>query len=90
MIDVQYSENVSILQLSDTAFVLKINDAKVYHFLLTHCERELGWGKMIQTSQSFLNGEIEYQINLTEMDVEHFGREFFMLEPELLDDISKN
>jgi hypothetical protein len=32
MIDVQYSENVSILQLSDTAFVLKINDAKVYHF----------------------------------------------------------
>ncbi len=31
---------------------------------------------MIQTSQSFLNGEIEYQINLAEMDVEHFGREF--------------
>jgi hypothetical protein len=57
---------------------------------LTHCERELGWGKMIQTSQSFLNGEIEYQINLAEMDVEHFGREFFMLEPELLDNISKN
>ena len=51
MIDVQYSENVSILQLSDTAFVLKINDAKVYHFLLTHCERELGWGKMIQNNE---------------------------------------
>ncbi len=45
MIDVQYSENVSILQLSDTAFVLKINDAKVYHFLLTHCERELAGEK---------------------------------------------
>jgi hypothetical protein len=39
---------------------------------------------------SYSKSEIEYQINLAEMDVEHFGREFFMLEPELLDNISKN
>lgn len=34
MIDVQYSENVSIQQLADNAFLLKINDAKVYQYLL--------------------------------------------------------
>jgi hypothetical protein len=53
MIDVQYSENVSIQQLADNAFLLKINDAKVYQYLLVQCGTTFGWERSIQKSQSF-------------------------------------
>lgn len=90
MIDVQYSENVSIHQLSDDAFLLRVNDAKVYQYLLKQCCKEFGWERSIQKSQSFFNGDIEYQINLSDIPLENFGRDFFMLEPELLDNIAKS
>lgn len=90
MIDVQYSENVSIQQLSDDAFLLKINDAKVYQYLLMQCEKEFGWERSIQKTQNFLNGDIEYQINVSDIPLENFGRDFFMLEPELLNNIAKS
>ncbi|KXZ69197.1 hypothetical protein [Acinetobacter venetianus] len=90
MIDVQYSENVSIHQLSDNTFLLKINDAKVYQYLLMQCGKGFGWERSIQKSQSFLNGDIEYQINVSEIPLENFGKDFFMLEPELLNNIAKS
>lgn len=90
MIDVQYSKNVLIQQISDNAFLLKINDAKVYQYLLTQCGRDFGWERSIQRSQSFLNGVIEYQINVSDIPLENFGRDFFMLEPELLNNIAKS
>ena len=90
MIDVQYSENVSIQQLADNAFLLKINDAKVYQYLLVQCGTTFGWERSIQKSQSFLNGDIEYQINVSDLALEHFGKDFFMLEPELLNNIAKS
>lgn len=90
MIDVQYSENVSIHQLSDNTFLLKINDAKVYQYLLMQCGKGFGWERFIQKSQSFLNGGIEYQINVSEIPLENFGKDFFMLEPELLNNIAKS
>ncbi|ENU58581.1 MULTISPECIES: hypothetical protein [Acinetobacter] len=90
MIDVQYSKNVSIQQLADDAFVLRINDAKVYQYLLTQCGKTFGWERSIQKSQSFLNGDIEYQINVSDLALEHFGKDFFMLEPELLNNIAKS
>ncbi|WP_278397020.1 hypothetical protein [Acinetobacter venetianus] len=90
MIDVQYSENVSIHQLSDNTFLLKINDVKVYQYLLMQCGKEFGWERSIQKSQSFLNGDIEYQINVSEIPLENFGKDFFMLEPELLNNIAKS
>ena len=89
MIDVQYSENVSIQQLADNAFLLKINDAKVYQYLLVQCGTTFGWERSIQKSQSFFNGDIEYQINVSNIPLENFGRVFFMLEPELLNNIAK-
>lgn len=90
MIEVQYSENVSIHQLSDNTFLLKINDAKVYQYLLMQCGKGVGWERSIQKSQSFLNGDIEYQINVSEIPLENFGKDFFMLEPELLNNIAKS
>ncbi|ENV36669.1 hypothetical protein HWI77_09490 [Acinetobacter venetianus] len=90
MIDVQYSENVSIHQLSDNTFLLKINDVKVYQYLLMQCGKEFGWERSIQKSQSFLNGDIEYQINVSEIPLENFGKDFFMLEPEFLNNIAKS
>jgi len=90
MIDVQYSENVSIQQLADDEFLLKINDAKVYQYLLTQCEKGFGWERSIQKTQNFLNGDIEYQINVSDIPLENFGRDFFMLEPELLNNIAKS
>jgi len=90
MIDVQYSENVSIHQLSDNTFLLKINNVKVYQYLLMQCGKRFGWERSIQKSQSFLNGDIEYQINVSEVPLENFGKDFFMLEPELLDNIAKS
>ncbi|MGR0305957.1 hypothetical protein [Acinetobacter beijerinckii] len=90
MIDVQYSENVSIQQLADNAFLLKINDAKVYQYLLMQCGTTFGWERSIQKSQSFFNGDIEYQINVSNIPLENFGREFFMLEPELLNNIARS
>ncbi|KXZ67294.1 hypothetical protein [Acinetobacter venetianus] len=90
MIDVQYFENVSIHQLSDNTFLLKINDVKVYQYLLMQCGKEFGWERSIQKSQSFLNGDIEYQINVSEIPLENFGKDFFMLEPELLNNIAKS
>ena len=90
MIDVQYSENVSIHQLSDNTFLLKINDVKVYQYLLMQCGKWFGWERSIQKSQSFLNGDIEYQINVSEIPLENFGKDFFMLEPELLNNIAKS
>jgi len=86
MIDVQYSENVSIQQLADNAFLLKINDAKVYQYLLVQCGTTFGWERSIQK----FNGDIEYQINVSNIPLENFGRDFFMLEPELLNNIAKS
>ena len=90
MIDVQYSQNVSIQQLSDNAFLLKVNDVKVYQYLLRQCGKGFGWERSIQKSQSFLNGGIEYHISVSDIPLENFGRDFFMLEPELLNNIAKN
>jgi hypothetical protein len=71
-------------------FLLRVNDAKVYQYLLKQCGKEFGWERSIQKSQSFFNGDIEYQINLSDIPLENFGRDFFMLEPELLDNIAKS
>ena len=90
MLGVQYSDNVAIQQISESAFVLKINDAKVYQYLLTQCSNEFGWDRSIQKSQNFLNGDIEYHINVTDIPLESFGRDFFMLEPELLNNIAQS
>lgn len=90
MIDVQYAENVLIQQVAETTFLLKITDAKVYQYLLTQCGKGFGWERSIQKSQYFLNGDIEYHINLSDIPLENFGREFFMLEPELLNNIAKS
>ncbi|MBC9229221.1 hypothetical protein HI850_007755 [bacterium SPL81] len=90
MIDVQYSENVSIQQLADNAFLLKINDAKVCQYLLVQCGTTFGWERSIQKSQSFFNGDIEYQINVSNIPLENFGRDFFMLEPELLNNVARS
>jgi hypothetical protein len=39
---------------------------------------------------TLLNGDIEYQINVSDLALEHFGKDFFMLEPELLNNIAKS
>ena len=54
MLGIQYSDNVAIQQISDNTFVLKINDAKVYQYLLTQCTKQFGWDRSIQQSQNFL------------------------------------
>jgi hypothetical protein len=47
-------------------------------------------GNAPSKSHKALNGDIEYQINVSDLALEHFGKDFFMLEPELLNNIAKS
>ena len=47
-------------------------------YLLMQCGKRFGWERSIQKSQSFLNGDIEYQINVSEVPLENFGKDFFI------------
>jgi hypothetical protein len=47
-------------------------------------------GNDLYKSHKAFNGDIEYQINVSNIPLENFGREFFMLEPELLNNIARS
>ncbi|ENW18013.1 MULTISPECIES: hypothetical protein [Acinetobacter] len=87
MFEIQYSENLSIQQLSLTEFLLKIENSNIYTNLLPHLY-QFGWEQYMRLHPLTINGEPKYQIMISGMDKECFERHFYLLKPDFIESLA--
>ncbi|MFX8859915.1 hypothetical protein ABTM70_17135 [Acinetobacter baumannii] len=85
----QYSKNLFIQQISETEFVLQVNDETL---ALELKQRLFGiFGRYIREPKPINNGEgLEHHFNISGMDLVSFQRHLTTLTPEFLDSLSSH
>ncbi|AWL19862.1 hypothetical protein DIW83_12910 [Acinetobacter nosocomialis] len=85
----QYSKNLFIQQISETEFVLQVNDSKLAEELELRLPNI--FGRYISEPKSISNGqELEYHFSISGVDLNSFQRHLTTLTPELLDSLSSH